>query len=190
MSIRRLLRQAEIFPSPVTRLESLESGFAFGYAWKFVNYPFDAFQNIKYDNFSQEAREILAAANQLGISFTPDPRAVNATVLDAHTARLRGLLRAIEIPLAKEDGIDTSPAGFRKIREALSNVSKEHEAWFRAGMYTFSVTAPTRLVFSFLTSILSRVARASSVVRATSSKPSCTRGPLIAALYQADLVIP
>lgn len=140
MTIRHFFRQAEMLPSPVTRRESLEAGFSFGYVWKFDSYPFEAMASLDPNHLGDEARAILTSAANLGISFVPNARAVNRASLSIHHKRLLDLSRLIGVQPHSDDVVDTSSQGFKKIRDALERVSKEHEAWFRAGMYTFSVT--------------------------------------------------
>ncbi|MBF8277641.1 MAG: hypothetical protein HW390_2714 [Candidatus Brocadiaceae bacterium] len=138
MGIRAILRTLKILPSPVTRRGCLESGFSFAYILKFSGYPFETIIEFEQQSVSSETQDLLAAAKKLGIALQPSSRSVNAEVLKTHQRKLSAMVSSIgfsnEMP-------EISSENYKGIRDSLSEITPEHEVWFRGGFHLFNVTA-------------------------------------------------
>lgn len=113
MGIRDILRRAKILPSPVTRCESLLSGFSFAYVIRFSDYPFESIVELNESALSGEA-------------------------LGRHRIRVNQLTESIGLKTNQKGiGIDQ----YRDTRAALLRITPAHEAWFCAGFFLFHLTA-------------------------------------------------
>lgn len=137
MGIRRVLRQAGMLPSPVTRQECLGAGFSLAYHQKFAGYPFDTISKLDVSDLPPEIQSLFGAATNTGISLNYNPAVVNARALENHQDTVGKFFKAIGSKCKwKQDVVEASTDARRK----LSDITGAHDAWFRIGVFVFHTT--------------------------------------------------
>ena len=142
--MKETLRRAKILADPVTRVEALEAGFRYAYWRRFRDYPFGVAsleELASQGSLTQESRDILADADELGIRFAPDKTFVNPQKLAECHQSIGQFLVALGSSDAALMAIPSDPARYAELRKLAAKVSRTHDAWLRAGIGVFTNTA-------------------------------------------------